>query len=251
MPILRRFLALACALALLSAPAARAQQPAPRATISVSGEVLDALSGAPVPDAAITLPGLGRTVLTDGRGHFALRSIPAGPQRWVVTRLGYATWEQEVDAREDGAAFTARILPRPEVLEGITVVADRFESRRRSASTSVRVADRRDILTSAAANAMELIPSRMGLAVLPCSTDQPDVLCAMVRGRLTRPTVIVDEQAPGYLEHLLTYQPHEIHVVESYYAGELIYVYTTDFVERLARSGRALQPLIAARRGGG
>lgn len=247
----RLVLVLAYALALLCAPAARAQQPAAAATITVSGEVLDALSGAPVPDAAITLPGVGRSVFTDGRGHFVLRAIPAGPQRWVVTRLGYADWEQEVDAREDGAAFTARILPRPEVLEGITVVADRFESRRRAAATSVRVADRRAILTSAAANAMELIPSRLGLSVIPCSTSQPDVLCAMVRGRLTRPTVIVDEQAPGRLEHLLTYQPHEIHVVESYYAGELIYVYTTGFVERLARSGRALQPLIGGRRGGG
>jgi hypothetical protein len=252
MPVPRRFApALACALALLCVPAAHAQQRAAPPAINVSGEVLDALSGAPVPDAAITLPALGRTVLTDDRGHFVLRALPAGPQRWVVTRLGYAAWEQEVDAREDGASYTARILPRPEVLEGITVVADRFESRRRSAATSVRVADRRDILTSAAANAMELIPSRMGLAVLPCSTDQPDVMCAMVRGRLVRPTVVVDEQAPGVLEHLLTYQPHEIHVVESYYAGELIYVYTTGFVERLARSGRALQPLIAGRHGGG
>jgi len=248
MPTPRLSLALACAVALLCAPAARAQQPAAPPTITVSGEVLDAVSGAPVPDAAITLPRLGRSVFTDQRGHFVLRGIPAGPQRWIVSRLGYASWDQEVDAREDGAAFTARILARPEVLEGITVVADRFETRRRAAATSVRVADRRDILTSAASNAMELVGSRMGLTVTPCTASQPDVLCTWVRGRLTRPRVFVDEQAPGYLEHLRTYMPHEIHVVEAYYGGEVIYFYTTAFVERMAKSGRALQPIPQAGR---
>lgn len=244
MRIVRRGLPLACLLALLMAPALRAQQqPAAPASVSVGGEVLDALSGAPVRDAAITLPDLGRSVFTDERGHFSLRGIPSGPQRWVVTRLGYATWEQEVDVQQDGASFTARILPRPEVLEGITVVVDRFETRRRSAATSVRVAERRDILTSAASNAMELIPSRMGLTITPCSTAEPDMMCAWVRGRLTRPRVYVDEQAPGYLEHLLTYQPHELHVIESYYGGEVIYAYTTAFVERLARNRRSLAPL--------
>jgi hypothetical protein len=248
MPIPRSYALAACALSLLCAPAGRAQQPAAPPSITVGGEVLDAVSGAPVPDAAITLPRLGRSVFTDERGHFVLRGIPAGPQRWVVSRLGYATWDQEVNAAEDGAAFTARILARPEVLEGITVVADRFESRRRAAATSVRVADRRDILTSAAANAMELVGSRMGLTVTPCSASQPDVLCTWVRGRLARPTVFVDDQAPGYLEHLQTYMPHEIHVIEAYYGGEVIYFYTTDFVERLAKSGRALQPIPRAGR---
>lgn len=66
------------------------------------------------------------------------------------------------------------------------------------------------------------------------------------RGRLTRPRVYVDEQAPGYLEHLLTYQPHELHVIESYYGGEVIYAYTTAFVERMARSRRPLAPLPSA-----
>jgi len=243
MRIARRCLPLACALALYAAPALRAQQPPAPASVRVSGEVLDAVSGAPVAEAAITLPDLGRSVFTDEKGQFTLRGIPRGPQRWVVTRLGYAAWEQEVDVRQDGAAFTARILPRPEVLEGITVMVDRFETRRRSAATSVRVAERRDILTSAASNAMELIPSRVGLTVIPCSTAESDMMCAWVRGRLTRPRVYVDEQAPGYLEHLLTYQPHEMHVIESYYGGEVIFAYTTQFVERLARSRRPLKPV--------
>ncbi|HEX2190829.1 MAG TPA: carboxypeptidase-like regulatory domain-containing protein, partial [Longimicrobiaceae bacterium] len=239
---LRSFLALALLAAPLCALPLRAQGTV-ASRITVGGTVLDAVSGAPVPDAAITLPRLKRSVVTDAQGRFTLREIPAGTHRWVVSRLGYANWDQEVEATEDGAEFSARILARPEVLEGITVVADRFETRRRAAATAVRVADRRDILASAAANALEVIPSRLDLRVFPCSISTPDELCTEVRGRILRPMVIIDEHAPGKLEHLTTYLPHELHIVESYFGGEVIFVYTTAYVEALAKSRRPLQPV--------
>jgi hypothetical protein len=146
-----------------------------------------------------------------------------------------------VDAREDGAAYTAGLLPRPEVLEGITVVADRFETRRRSAGTSVYAVERTEILASAAPNALEVIPIRTGLNLLPCNTRNTDVGCAMIRGRLTRVAVYIDEEyAPAGLEQLRSYQPHELYMIEAYYGGEVVYAYTTTFVETLAKTKRSL-----------
>lgn len=247
MPVHRR-LPLVPALLALALAAPLAAQETQRSRITVSGEVRDVATGAPLRDAVISLPALGRMVGTDEQGRFVLREIPAGPQRWVVSRLGYASWDQEVDATQDGAAYTAGLLPRPEVLEGITVVADRFETRRRSAGTSVYAVERTDILSSAAPNALEVIPIRTGLHLLPCSTRQPDLGCAMIRGRLTRVAVYIDEEyAPAGLEQLRSYQPHELYTIEAYYGGEVVYAYTTAFVETLAKTKRSLAAVAKVR----
>ncbi|MEW5931766.1 MAG: carboxypeptidase regulatory-like domain-containing protein [Gemmatimonadota bacterium] len=239
-PLLPALLALA-----LAAPVA-AQDARPR--ITVRGEVRDVSTGAPLRDAVVALPALGRTVPTDEQGRFVLREIPAGTQRWIVSRMGYASWDQEVDATEDGAAYTAGLLPRPEVLEGITVVADRFETRRRSAGTSAYAVERTEILSSAAPNALEVIPIRIGLQVLPCNTSNTDLGCAMIRGRLTRVAVYIDEEyAPAGLEQLRSYQPHELYMIESYFGGEVVYAYTTTFVETLARTRRSLAAIAKVR----
>lgn len=233
LPLLSGLLALALAVPLTAQD--RAQR------ITVSGQVRDVSTGAPLRDALITLPALGRAVATDAEGRFELRDIPAGTHRWVVSRIGYASWDQEVDANEDGASYVAGLLARPEVLEGITVVADRFETRRRSAGTSVYAMDRRDILASAAPNVLEAIPVRTGLRLLPCTSRNDDLGCAMIRGRLTRVAVYIDEEyASGGLEQLRGYLPEDLYMVEAYFGGEVIYVYTTAFVETLAKTRRSL-----------
>ncbi|HEX2190828.1 MAG TPA: carboxypeptidase regulatory-like domain-containing protein [Longimicrobiaceae bacterium] len=238
---------LAPLLALALAGPLRAQDLEP-ARITVGGEVRDVSTGAALGEASVSLPELGRTAVTDAQGRFVLRGIPAGTHRWVVSRLGYAAWDQEVESREDGATYTAGLLPRPELLEGITVVANRLETRRRSAGTSVYAVERSEILASAAPNALEVIPVRTGVSLLPCNTRNPDLGCAMVRGRLTRVAVYVDEEfAPAGLEQLRAYQPEEIYLIESYFGGELVHVYTTYFVETLAQTRRSLASIAKVR----
>lgn len=224
-----------------------AQDAEPR-RVTVAGEVRDVATGAALREATVSLPALGRAVATDAQGRFVLREIPAGTHRWVVSRLGYATWEQDVEATEDGASYIAGLLPRPELLEGITVVASRLETRRRSAGTSVYAVQRAEILASAAPSALEVIPVRTGLSLLPCNSRNPDLGCAMVRGRLTRVAVYVDEEyAPAGLEQLRSYQPDEIYLIESYFGGELVHVYTTRFVETLAQTRRSLASVAKVR----
>ncbi|HEV2146655.1 MAG TPA: carboxypeptidase regulatory-like domain-containing protein [Longimicrobiaceae bacterium] len=245
---------LALMLCALAAPPAWSQQtplppppppgtPAP-AMITVGGEVLDALTGAPVRDVVISIPALGRKVLTDAQGRFVLNGIRSGTQKWVVSGLGYARWEEEVEATENGAMFTVRILPRPEVLEGITVVADRFQVRRAAEARSVRVVDRQEILASAAPSVFEIVGTRTGIRPMACGAGESEFNCATVRGRTVRPAVFIDDTySPAGLEALRSMAPEEMFLIESYGGGRAIRVYTTWYVEKMSQFGNRLPPL--------
>jgi hypothetical protein len=56
----------------------------------VVGTVTDAASGAPISGAVVALPDLDRTVVSDGRGRYVVRDVPAGPQHVSVRRIGFA-----------------------------------------------------------------------------------------------------------------------------------------------------------------
>jgi len=56
----------------------------------VVGTVTDAASGAPISGAVVALPDLDRTVVTDARGRYVVRDVPAGPQHVSVRRVGFA-----------------------------------------------------------------------------------------------------------------------------------------------------------------
>jgi hypothetical protein len=244
-------LLLACALV---AQPAWAQTPLPPppppgaanapAVITVGGEVLDANTGQPVPNVVITLPALGRRALTDAQGRFTLNGIRSGTQKWVVSALGYARWEEEVDANENGAMFTVRILPRPEVLEGITVVADRFQVRRAAEAQSVRVVSRDEILTTAAPSAFDVVATRSGIRPMVCATGGNEFNCATVRGRTVKPGVFIDDvYSPAGLEALRTIAPEELFLIETYGGGRAVRVYTTWYVEKMSQFGNRLPPL--------
>lgn len=241
-PDLRRARAILLFLLCLAAPSLRAQDAKP-VGISVSGVVLDVYSGAPVEGAVVRVGGReGRSAVTDSAGRFVVRGAPAGEQRWVVSRLGYASWEQEVEAA-DGDAFTVRILPHPTALEGITVVADRFEERRRAAGTSVRAAKRGEILGSGDATAFQVL-SKVGVTPTRCSDSDAGMECAWVRGSRVRVSLVIDEElSPGGLEQLYGYNPAELYLVEAYSGGSTVRVYTNYYVEQLARRGGSIPPL--------
>lgn len=58
---------------------------------SVSGEVKDAASGAPLGGAEVAIPSLGRKVRTDASGRYRLPEIPPGTHTVQATMPGYAT----------------------------------------------------------------------------------------------------------------------------------------------------------------
>lgn len=146
-------------------PAAAPAQAAGPAT--VAGRVVDATTGQGVPGAAVYLPEIRRGAITDESGGFVLERMPEGEFQWRITRVGYATWEDNSPLKHEDW-FTIRILPRPEVLQGIVAVADAFEARRRRVNVSVRAVERADIMRAAAINASQVLESVGGVDVVRC-----------------------------------------------------------------------------------
>jgi hypothetical protein len=172
--------------------------------------------------------------LTDENGRFRVPGVVPGPATLEVEQLGYETLEWEGTLRK-GDPLRFRMEARPILLEGLTVVTDRFETRRRSTATSVRSFSRGELATTPQETALDFIQVRAGLWPVRCSgayTNQ----CYRVRGRVTEPVVWVDETPViGGIEYLEALRPHELYLVEVYAAGRHIRAYTNGFMERAAK----------------
>ena len=270
-------LLLGALLPLLWAPALLAQHDS--TGISVSGVVGDASAGAPLEGAVVSIPELRIRTVTDEHGRFLLRGVPRGQHLWRFQMLGYAAWEEEMEA-QDQEFLRVGLLPQPILLENITVTADRLEQRRKAAPYSVVVLSPDDIHSAIASSAAELITRRSPVPFRPCppartaTAVSPLVMgnasggtparggreaprsrplgnplahvlvgnCVYSRGRVIPPTIYLDEEfTPTSLDMLATYAPDEIYTVEYYSFGTHIRVYTTQFIE----SGRPLLPSAA------
>ena len=99
---------------------------------TLTGRILDGLSGSPVVAAVIKVPELKRYVQSnlDGRFHFA--DFPPGTWNIVVEQLGYRTSKGSVTV-SDGNGLDIRLAPDPVAIEGLTVRprAEQLLARRR------------------------------------------------------------------------------------------------------------------------
>lgn len=57
---------------------------------TVLGTIVDAAADSALVGAVVSLPDLARSAVTDAHGRYAFPSVPSGPQRIVVTHMGYA-----------------------------------------------------------------------------------------------------------------------------------------------------------------
>ena len=168
-------LPIAISFALLAALPLAAQETPPPAvapapatgTATVAGRVVDATTGEGVAGAVVYLPEIRRGAVTDPTGGFVLEAMPEGDFHWRITRVGYASWEDSSPLKNEDW-FTIRILPRPEVLRGITAVASAFDARRRRVNVSVRAVERADIIRAVASNASQVLESVGGVDVVRC-----------------------------------------------------------------------------------
>lgn len=133
-----RFLPIAV---LLAAPRIACAQSGPgaerRATATVVVSVADATNGAPVADATVRLPSLGREARTDWLGEARLAGVPAGVQTVEVRRLGYAAATMRLDVAGDTVGAVFVLEPSSAEMDTVRVVApgvpprlQEFETRR-------------------------------------------------------------------------------------------------------------------------
>jgi hypothetical protein len=173
--------------------------------------------------------------LTDENGRFVVRNAVPGRLELVVEQLGYETLEW-VGVVTPTTTLDLRLAPQPLVLEGLTVVADRFQARRNATATSVRWFDRGALATAPHESTLDFLSAR-GVTRIRCRSDFGRD-CVRVRGQLVVPTVWVDE-APilAGMDYLDVIPPHELYMVEVYASGRHIRAYTSQFMEHSAKTG--------------
>ena len=71
-------------------------QASAQTTGTILGQVVDAMSGRPLMDAQVYVPGTGLGVLTTAAGHFSLRNVPPGQVTLRVDLIGFASQESTV-----------------------------------------------------------------------------------------------------------------------------------------------------------
>ncbi|GAB4021944.1 carboxypeptidase regulatory-like domain-containing protein [Spirosoma koreense] len=107
----------ACLLAALT-PLALAQI----TTTTLSGHVIDATTGKPMPFANVYLNGSTRGTLTDEKGHFSLTGVPLGTVELVASFIGYQP-DKHVFRLDNTDPKTAnfRLKPNNQMLAAVTV----------------------------------------------------------------------------------------------------------------------------------
>ena len=222
------------------------------ARINVVGVVYDVVTGSAVPSAAVSLESGRQGVLTDYEGIFQLEDVESGPQLLVVTQFGY---QRRVVATtltsEWSGMLEVALTPRPIMLEGVTATVEnitemeaRLRFRRGAAAVSTWAYDRNQLFRAMSGTPLDFLNRRTMVRVVACPPGALSSRCVYRRGRAIEPWVYVDEAvAWGGLDELESYPVSDIYLMEVYSWGTEIRVYTTQFMERMARKPIMLIPL--------
>ena len=245
-PCLAAVSCLAAALCLPRTVAAQEAEPpeAPVARVTLMGVVYDVLTGGAIPTAAVSLENDRRGVLTDDRGIFRLEDVEAGPQLLVVTQFGYQkrAVATTITAESSGMMQVA-LTPRPIMLDGVTATVEnvtemeaRLRFRRRAAGFSTQAYDRHQLFRAMAGTPLDFLRQRTMVRIVICPPGALGSRCVYRRGRAIEPWVYVDEAlAWGGLDELETYAVSDIYLMEVFGWGSEIRVYTSQFMEQMAR----------------
>jgi len=87
---------------------------------SLSGTVLDADTGKPLPHANVFLANTMKGSVTDTTGRFLIRGVPGGTFEIVVSRVGYEVAKSEIQIADE-LVITPAFKLRPIVLSGVDV----------------------------------------------------------------------------------------------------------------------------------
>ena len=218
--------ALIAASPVVAQPACRDDRP------RIVGLVIDATTDTPLEGAYVSVPTSDWESLTTDSGRFLLCWIGPGTHIVRVERLGYHTLIDQLEATVAGGPVHLRMTPDPILLEGLEVVTDRFEGRRRATPYPVRVYDQEDLASSHYWTAADFVESSPGVFTTQCGINR----CIYRRGRVVRPTVYLDEfPMIGGWAGLQTLVTSQLYMIEIYGRGSHIRAYTHGFMERAAR----------------
>lgn len=236
-------LAVAALLLATAALPARAQRSEPR--ILVTGTVVDSVSGFPLYGVAIATSTTADRTASDSTGAFTL-SVPAGTTLLTFTGRGFQRVGQIVTASDNVDLGRVPLLPDAVALEGIEVSVSQLDQRLRGFTGSTLVFGPSVLQHSGDSHLFDFVRHRTGARPVGCNTLDPDSGgdCLRVRGMPTRPRLFVNEVQMASTELLRIYRPEDVERVEIFGGGVMIRVYTRTYLEMMARTNRAPEPLL-------
>jgi hypothetical protein len=201
----------------------------------VSGRITDKASGAPVQTAVIRFEDLQRAVVTDSMGRFVIERMPRGTHYAEVSRLGYVPTMEFVQVIADHDTMFVELVPQPLVLEAVTAVSNRLERRRNRVHSMVRAFDTKRLATSTVDLKQFLTSYAAPITACPVGrTRGTDDNCVIARGNY-RPLRVYLNEMPMFGAPLELYYPGEFELVEYYHSSNTVRLYTTAFLERVAK----------------
>lgn len=221
---------------------------------SVSGQVREVGTNAPIAGATVAIPALQRLTTTDSLGRFTLTGLVEGTHEWAIGALGFVSVADRMEVR-DGDRFTVGMMAAPVEVGGVTVSAPTvdhyFEARLTRGGGAVKLITGAELMRRGAPNVEQLVMTVAGLR--PCVLGEfgfrivtdvafAETICAQRRGRyLPVDAIWIDGRpAMGGFNELSTYQPHEIYAVEIAEGGRRINAFTLKYAERLARGRESI-----------
>lgn len=148
----------------------------------VAGRVIDSTSGRPLPNATVSIPGTGRSAVSDRSGDYRITDVPAGTHEVAVEYVGFEKNSQTVSVSDTGTASADFSLGG--AMAEITVVGYRL-AQATALQDKKSSAQIKDSITADDAgklpdrNAAETLSRVPGLSV---TTDQGEGRYVTVRG---------------------------------------------------------------------
>lgn len=263
----RALLLVALLAALISATPIAAQS----GSVTLTGEVHDAETLAPLNGLTVALPDLSRSTMTDADGRFVLRDLPAGDFIVTIAGLGYRPFS-EMRSIEPGAHLEIGLTPQAIEMEEVVVTIETIESvfraRRNSSAFRNRLFMEKDLPTAAFPTVRQMVAFQAGVVMCPPTGAGPNPAagifstslqlsmagiagCVYTRGRTVPLAVYVNEEfALGGIEALDPYNPAEIYAMELRRNGTEVRLFTKAFIARAMNGTRMLSRLPAPPPGG-
>ena len=169
----RRSILLAAVLVPALALGAWTTEASAQATGTIVGQVTDAMSGRPLMDAQVYVPGTGLGVLTNASGRFTLLNVPPGEVTLRVDLIGYSSQEVTVTVAAGQTSTTTFNLDQDAIsLEEIVVTGLGKETERRKLSTSVDVLSAEEISQVPVTSVDQLLQGRVAGATINAQSAQ-------------------------------------------------------------------------------
>ena len=171
-------------LALCAAAAASPVPASAQTTGEIRGTVTDASSQRPISGAGVSVVGSTRSTVTDARGTYTLRAVPAGNVRVRAAVIGYSATERAVAVAAGATATVDLALATSAVqLEGVVVSATGREQRVREIGNAVSTIQPTQAELATTQNLSQLLTARApGLLVQGASGTAGTTSRIRIRG---------------------------------------------------------------------